>query len=199
MIYDYAKKKKIDLIVMGTHGRTGFQHAIMGSVTEKVIRKSKLPVFTAHASDTLVPLSKMKDLVVPLDFSASSAAGLDEAVKFAKKFDLRLNLLHIVPKHIELNTSDSYIDVIQEYPNVLDEAMERLKDFEKKYSHFNNLRLQVSKGKVVDEILEFCNDHEVDMIMMAKRGYSLAEQIFLGKTTERLIQKTNIPLMVLPS
>lgn len=45
-ILEHAKKAKVDLIVMGTHGRTGLRHALMGSVAEKVVRKAPCPVVT---------------------------------------------------------------------------------------------------------------------------------------------------------
>ena len=45
-IIDYAKKSNSDMIVMGTHGRTGLQHLVMGSVAEKVVRYSRVPVLT---------------------------------------------------------------------------------------------------------------------------------------------------------
>lgn len=50
-IVRYAKENKIDMIVMGTHGRTGLSHVFMGSVAEKVVRKAPCPVLTAHPDD----------------------------------------------------------------------------------------------------------------------------------------------------
>jgi nucleotide-binding universal stress UspA family protein len=47
-IIQFAKEKDIDLIVMGTHGHTGLVHVLMGSVTEKVVRKSPCPVLTVR-------------------------------------------------------------------------------------------------------------------------------------------------------
>ena len=44
-ILEFAKKEKIDLIVMGTHGRTGIEHVFFGSVAEKVLRRSPIPIF----------------------------------------------------------------------------------------------------------------------------------------------------------
>ena len=44
-----AKDKRVDLIVMGTHGRTGIAHALLGSIAEKVLRRAELPVLTVHA------------------------------------------------------------------------------------------------------------------------------------------------------
>jgi len=47
-IINYARKESIGLIVLGTHGRTGLKHMLMGSVAEKVVRKSPCPVLTVH-------------------------------------------------------------------------------------------------------------------------------------------------------
>ena len=48
VIIQFAREKNVDLIVMGTHGRTGLVHVLMGSVTEKVVRKSPCPVLTVR-------------------------------------------------------------------------------------------------------------------------------------------------------
>jgi nucleotide-binding universal stress UspA family protein len=50
-IVEYAKEGGFDLIVMGTHGRTGLSHAVMGSVAERVVRKAPCPVLTVHAQE----------------------------------------------------------------------------------------------------------------------------------------------------
>lgn len=49
-IIRYAKEQDVDLIVMGTHGRTGLAHVLLGSVAEKVVRKSPCPVLTVRPS-----------------------------------------------------------------------------------------------------------------------------------------------------
>ncbi|WP_458189201.1 universal stress protein [Haladaptatus sp. NG-WS-4] len=52
VILDYADEHDIDLIVMGTHGRTGLDRYLLGSITEKVVRTSDVPVLTARVPDT---------------------------------------------------------------------------------------------------------------------------------------------------
>ena len=53
---DTAKKQQVDLIIMGTHGRTGLQHVLMGSVAEKVVRLAPCPVLVVR-QPTLVPIA----------------------------------------------------------------------------------------------------------------------------------------------
>ena len=55
-ILETAKSQKVDLIVMGTHGRTGLQHILLGSVAEKVVRLAPCPVLIAR-QPTIVPVS----------------------------------------------------------------------------------------------------------------------------------------------
>jgi nucleotide-binding universal stress UspA family protein len=55
-ILDTAKKQQVDLIIMGTHGRTGLQHVLMGSVAEKVVRLAPCPVLVVR-QPTLVPIA----------------------------------------------------------------------------------------------------------------------------------------------
>ncbi|MCX8021999.1 MAG: universal stress protein [Syntrophorhabdaceae bacterium] len=50
-IIDYARTEGIDLIVMGTHGRSGIEHILIGSVAEKVVRKSACPVLTIRPKE----------------------------------------------------------------------------------------------------------------------------------------------------
>ena len=51
VVCDYASREDVDLIVMGTHGRTGIRRAVLGSVTEKVIRNAPCPVLSVHCPE----------------------------------------------------------------------------------------------------------------------------------------------------
>ncbi len=199
LIVEFVKENAIDLVVMGTHGRSGLKHALMGSVTEKVIRKAKMPVFVVHESDAPKKLSEMKHILVPIDFSTSSATALIEAAHVAKMFNMHLTLIHVVPEFIEVHNMAKYIDVLDSYPSVLEEAFERLKDFEKQHTSFKNVTYHVTKGKVLTEVLDYCKENSSDLIVMAKRSYTFTEHLFLGKTTERLLQNTHMPLLILGS
>jgi nucleotide-binding universal stress UspA family protein len=55
-IIETARTQQVDLIVMGTHGHTGFQHVLWGSVAEKVVRLAPCPILVAR-QPTIVPIS----------------------------------------------------------------------------------------------------------------------------------------------
>ena len=91
------------IIVMGTHGRTGFEHILVGSTAERVVRTASCPVVTvkastAESSQSAVPAStlRFKRLLIPIDFSASSLEALEYGVQFAKYLQATLTLLHVL-------------------------------------------------------------------------------------------------------
>ena len=85
-----------DLIVLGTHGASGFEHLLLGSVTEKVLRKAPCPVLTvpprAHNTSAL----PFKKILAAVDFSDSSLAALGAALSVAQEADAQLTILHVL-------------------------------------------------------------------------------------------------------
>ena len=94
-----AIDRKADLIVMGTHGRTGLRHVLLGSVTEKIIRNASCPVLVVppHAAAVGGDASAVfKRIVCATDFSKPSGAALTYALALAQEADARLTLLHAI-------------------------------------------------------------------------------------------------------
>jgi nucleotide-binding universal stress UspA family protein len=63
-VVDYARRHAVDLIVLGTHGRTGVSHAILGSVAEAVVRRASCPVLTVPAAAAGAPAAPVIDETV---------------------------------------------------------------------------------------------------------------------------------------
>src|SRR5262245_24438737 len=79
-----------DLIVMGTHGASGFEHFVLGSVTEKVVRKAVCPVLTVPPRAQGRSALPFKRILCAVDFSESSLAALTMALGFAQEADAHL-------------------------------------------------------------------------------------------------------------
>ena len=90
-------EKRIDLVVVGTHGRTRVSKVLMGSVAEKIFRHASCPVLTVGPNvcgepDSIVDLH---NILCPTDFSAESLAAIPYAVSLAQEDQARLYLLHV--------------------------------------------------------------------------------------------------------
>src|SRR5262245_3763474 len=83
-ILAHADRCDADLILMGTHGRGGFQRLVFGSVTEKVLRKARQPVMTVGLSETDTAEAAFEHIVCAVDFSECSIAALRYAVSLAE-------------------------------------------------------------------------------------------------------------------
>ena len=84
-----------DLVVMGTHGRSGFERLVLGSVTEKVLRKAPCPVMAVPPPAVTVGKLPYGRLLCPVDFSDSSEAALRFACSIAEEADARLTIVHV--------------------------------------------------------------------------------------------------------
>lgn len=94
-----AFSDRVDLIVMGTHGRTGLQRWLLGSVTESVLRQAPCPVLAVRASGTTsVSPAGLDTIVCAIDFSDESTKALEQALSMAQERRSRLVLLHVITR-----------------------------------------------------------------------------------------------------
>jgi nucleotide-binding universal stress UspA family protein len=95
-IVDQAVARRSDLVVMGTHGRTGFDRMLLGSVAEKVLQRAPCPVLTVppHAPDS--PGRSLGTIVCPLDFSPAALQALGFAVDLARRAAASVIVLHVI-------------------------------------------------------------------------------------------------------
>ncbi|MEP7117941.1 MAG: universal stress protein, partial [Acidobacteriota bacterium] len=91
-----ANELQVDLIVIGTHGRGGVEHLLLGSVAEKVMRKAQCPVMVVPAGASAPTEVPFKRILCPVDGSASSTDAVAYAVSLARETDGRLVLLSVV-------------------------------------------------------------------------------------------------------
>src|SRR5688500_10237741 len=167
-IVDYSATLGADLIVMGTHGRSGMAHLLLGSVAERVVRLAAAPVLTIRQ-----PAGPVKRVLVPTDFSATADAALDYAYLVAERFGASLQLLHVLddPFVSEGMTAEAYIS---EAP-VLRSAM--LSDAQSRLLHRSAPRDQgvrvdseVLFGHGAKTIADYAQQRGVDLIVMGTHG-----------------------------
>ena len=100
-----VKTSKIDLIVAGTHGRSGVGKFLMGSVAEKIFRHAPCPVLTVGPAVSGEPESivNLHEILFATDLSAASMAALPYAISFAEENNAQLCVLHVAAKSAAAN------------------------------------------------------------------------------------------------
>ena len=93
VVLDVIQKKKIDLLVLGTHGRTALKKIFLGSIAEELFRRASCPVLTVGPSAE--PLRQIRRVLFATDFGHASAQALPYAMEFANQTDGELTLLHV--------------------------------------------------------------------------------------------------------
>jgi nucleotide-binding universal stress UspA family protein len=96
------EERKIDLVVIGTHGRTGLGKALLGSVAEKIFRQAHCPVLSVgpHVTRKAPGGGETKEILYATDFSAAARAAAPYALSLAQESQARLTLLHVIEKPI---------------------------------------------------------------------------------------------------
>jgi len=92
-------RQDIDLVVLGTHGRSGLKKLVLGSVAEQVLRRAGCPVLTVgpHINATLSTTGEFHTILFATDFHPASKKALDYALLFAGEPEVKLILLHVMP------------------------------------------------------------------------------------------------------
>ncbi len=193
-VLDYLKDHQFDLVVMGTHGRAGLKHLLQGSVAEKVVRLSPVPVLTVHRS---VEDFQLKNILVPIDFSAYSKAAADSAVSLAKIFGARIDFIHVIEQEIHPSFYASGVESIFEIDTGLGARVrENMKEFlaDQLPSDLDK-QFVVKEGKAHKEIVEYSKEHQSDIIVIATHGLTGLDYILLGSTTEKVVRWSNTPVL----
>lgn len=156
--------KGIDLVILGTHGRTGLGKMVLGSVAETIFRQAPCPVLTVgpHASPQLDRQLQIHEIVYATDFSEESLAAAPYAISLAQENQARLTLLHVIPKPV---TGE-----LVHPENFLDSTLRLLRNIVPPEAEFwCEPKFAVEQGDPADKILKVAAAHNADLIVMGVR------------------------------
>jgi nucleotide-binding universal stress UspA family protein len=190
-ILDYKNQNDFDLIVMGTHGRTGIKNWIYGSVAEKVVRLAKIPVITIHDKRKNLQIN---NILVPVDFSKNSRSGIEEARKIAGEFAAKITFIHVIEQQLQPAFHVVGVEsVFTADHNLKDITEEKLKEFCLKQD--DSSAIKVLEGSSHQVIADYASEIGADLIVMSTRGYSGIEHLLIGSTTERVVRIAPCPVL----
>ncbi len=191
-ILEYATDEGIDLVVMGTHGRTGIERYLLGSVTEKVVRLSDAPVLTVKAGDEHEVTYPFSDVLVPTDGSDGAEAAIPPAIDVASTYDARLHGLSVVDTvSMGLDVgSSAIVDAFEESART---AVDRVAD--RARSSVPGVETAVTYGSPYREIRSYVDEHDIGLVVMGTHGRSGIERYLLGSVAEKTVRTSSVPVM----
>jgi nucleotide-binding universal stress UspA family protein len=189
-VLDMIRTLRPDLTVMATHGREGLAHALLGSVTERVVQRSFRPILCVREPDHggVLPYRR---ILVPTDLSPVSRFAFPMAALFARTFGAEVVGIHVVsPRSLATLSGIPAVEL----PVVPTEAS--LWSFLQADFDGASLVAQVHEGSVWDRICHTARVEKADLIVMSTRGHDSLGDRIVGSNTERVVRHAPCPVLV---
>jgi nucleotide-binding universal stress UspA family protein len=196
----FAQSLPADLIVLGSHGRSGFERFVLGSVTEKVLRNAVCPVLTVPPRDVTAARLPFKRILCPVDFSEASLRALNTACSMAEESDAQLTVLHV----FDWPDDETFLVETFDDPELLGHAKaraaQRLESFITDESRlWSHPEAKVAVGKAYREILSSADDMAADLIVIGVHGRNAVDLAVFGSTTNQVVRRASCPVLTIRS
>jgi nucleotide-binding universal stress UspA family protein len=190
----------VDLAVLGSHGRSGVERGLLGSVTEKVLRKAACPVLTVphHAEGAAgggPPV--FKRILCAVDFSEASLRALEYALSFAQEAGGRVTVLHVVDGSAADAPTASDRLTMGEYRGAREsDARKRLEPLVPPAAReWCEPEAVLAAGTPYREILRIAEERSADLIAMGVHGKSALGALFFGSTANQVVRAAACPVL----
>jgi nucleotide-binding universal stress UspA family protein len=187
------KEHKIDLLVLGTHGRTGAEKLLLGSVAEEIFRRRLIPSLTIGPGVRGIPHTggHFRRVLFASDFSSASLDAAPYAVSLAQENEARLLLLHVMrhahklegngEKHFELSVAEAIHRLYETVPNDVQ-------------LHFPP-EVAVEYGEAAKKIVEAAKQRDADLIVLGVRNASSAVTHLEASTAHKVVAHAACPVL----
>jgi nucleotide-binding universal stress UspA family protein len=169
-------ENEVDLIVVGTHGRTGLGKLLLGSVAENILRHAPCPVLTVgpkvsgraklselSARDVAPPELDIRQILFATNFAKNAALAAGDAVSLAQEFRARLTLIHVIEDYTRLGSN----------PGPIEDNLNRLRELIPRNAQLQYIpETLIEFGNAPEQILKAAAAREADMIILGAHSSS---------------------------
>jgi len=196
-----AGEKGAELVVSGTHGRSGLRRFLLGSVTERLMRVVQCPLLVVRGAavdgEAWKEGFRLKRILVGCDFSPFSGLAVQHAVSLAQEFEAELHLVHVLEwsayKDMVRTGSEVLEDIRHDVAAQMREKLEQLVPDEAK--NWCRPVINLVAGRPHEELSKYALVNDIDLISVGVRGRGLVETLFVGSNTDRLIRQSPCPVL----
>lgn len=185
-ILSVAKRRDVDLVVVGSHLRHGWRRALFGSVSEDVVHGSTCPVLTVAARDNNVDAAPdgITNILCPVNFTDVAREALHVAARIAEAFGARLTVVHVIEP-------DEVMDAKTDEARVRAWIAPDLQDVV-------SYRELIVRGGAAERVLDCAEDVGADFLVIGAQHKLFRDTTVIGTTSERLIRFASCPVLVVP-
>ncbi len=155
-----VRDRKISMLMLGTHGRTGLRKVFLGSIAEEIFRIASCPVMTIgpEIPSTLLSHGKFRSVLFATDFSAGSQHALPYAIGFAQESQARLIMLHVL--------EEQSVTAMYMHDELKNTARQRMLDMVPSPALLASTDFELIIGYPVESILRVAQQHDADLIVL---------------------------------
>ena len=202
-ILEEIKERASDLVVIGTHGRSGIERLLLGSVTERVLRRAACPVMTIPPRLMEAPPLRsalFKRVLCAIDFSPCSMSALSYATSIAQEAGGELVAMHVMePLPEEMARESSWATprtVAEHIASARAASLARLEGaIPPEVREYCKVELVHVSGKPYREILREAAARQSDLIVVGVHGRNPLDTLFFGSTSHQLVRHAACAVM----
>jgi nucleotide-binding universal stress UspA family protein len=178
-ILDYAERERPDMIVMGTHGRSGMSRLMLGSVAERVLRETGVPLLTVRSGGA--ERRSIRRIVCPVNFTGVARDAVEHAVSLAMALDAALDFLHVVEKGGTPAAA---------------EEMKKICDWVPEKAKVNCRFEEMAVGSdPAEQILDYAGETGADLLVIGAQHRKFSDTTIIGTTSVRIVRHAPLPVL----
>lgn len=196
-------ESEVDLLVVGTHGRTGLGKLLLGSVAEDILRhapcpvltvgpkvsgRAKLPELSSRGRDLAPPELDLRQILFATNFASNAALAANDAITLAQEFRARLTLMHVIEDYSELGSE----------PVSIEDSLHRLRNLIPKNAQLQYVpETLLEFGNAPDRILKAAAEREADMIILGARSSEIGAAHLPWSAAHHVIAQARCPVLTI--
>lgn len=200
VIADESKQKDYDLILMGTHARTGLNRLLLGSVTERVVRLASIPVLVSRAENASGIFQR---ILVPLDVESNQTVLLETAKNLALSLQAKLHFVHVIPDTlvplgdpVGAYSAFDYAGLSKSLEETGILTLQNALEVSKECQPTRTI-LHANTEQIHNLISQTAKDAHSDLIVMTTHARTGFDRLLLGSVAQAVVHHASVPVLLL--